>query len=199
MRSNAAAQALLQSYKRTRSNCPDHPDKLSGPTATIRGWGKMPKDVLRSDLTPAAKLVFVALAAELCRRATVEMTYSELGACCNVGERQVRRSVQALLAKGLVEQRRLSAGRVYQYRLLHAEFGSVSKAEPPTAEKPMEPRKTMLACAKCHQPRPRLHRSGICRGCKADLDSAMRVKVLRVENGIRGNARGDRRAYEAYC
>ena len=74
MRSNAAPQPVLQSYKETRSNCPDPPDKLSGPTATTRGWGKLPKDVMRSDLTPVAKLVFAVIASELYRRETVEMT-----------------------------------------------------------------------------------------------------------------------------
>jgi len=182
MPSNAATNAVLQSYKRTRSNCPDHADKLSAPTATIRGWGKMPRDVLRSDLTPAAKLVFAALAAELFRRETVEMTYSEIGACCDVGERQVRRSVKALVAKGLVERRGLSAGRVFQYRLLHAEFSS-TKAESPMGERSVEAPKAMLACAKCHLPRPRLHRSGLCRGCKADMDLAMEVRAVCAELG----------------
>src|SRR5580658_6789515 len=101
MRSNAAPQPVLQSYKETRSNCPDHPDKLSGPPATIRGWAKLPKDVLRSNLPPAAKLVFAALAAELFQRNTVEMTHAEIGVCCGVGERQVRRSLRALAAQGL--------------------------------------------------------------------------------------------------
>ena len=131
MRSNVAPPPVLPSYKETRSNCPEHPDNWSGPTATIRGWGKMPKDVLRSDLTAAAKLVFAAIAAELYRRETVEMTRAEIGACCNVGERQVRRSLQVLVAKGLVEQRRLSVGRVYQYRLLHTEFAGQSNPQPP--------------------------------------------------------------------
>src|ERR1035441_6673102 len=112
MRSNAVAQAVLQSYKETRSYCPDHPDKLSGPPATIRGWGKVPKDVMRSDLTPAAKLVFAALAGELYRRETVEMTHAEIGACCGIGEHQVRRSLRVLVAKSLVEQRRRPVGPV---------------------------------------------------------------------------------------
>jgi len=156
---------------------------LSGPAATIKGWAKLPKDVLRSALPPAAKLVFAAISAELYRRETVEMTHEEIGACCGIGERQVRRSLQALVAKGLVEQRRLSVGRVYQYRLLHAEFGSVSTAESPTAQMPAEPPKAMLACAKCRQPRPRLHRSGLCRGCKAEIDLAARVRAVRAELG----------------
>jgi hypothetical protein len=143
----------------------------------------MPKDVLRSDLTPAAKLVFAAIAAELYRRETVEMTHGEIGECCNVGERQVRRSLQVLVAKGLVEQRRLSVGRVYQYRLLHAEFGSRSNPQPPAAETSIETPIAMPVCAKCHLPRRRLHRSGICRGCKADLDLAIRVRALRAELG----------------
>ena len=77
MRSNVAPRPVLRSYKETRSNCPDHPAKLSGPTATIRGWAKMPKDVLRGDLTPAAKLVFAAIAAELYDRDTVEIPIEE--------------------------------------------------------------------------------------------------------------------------
>jgi len=137
MPSNAPPQPVLQSYKETRSNCPDHPDKLSGPPATIRGWAKLPKDVLRSDLPPAAKLVFAALAAELFHRDTVEMTHAEIGLCCGVGERQVRRSLRALVAKGLIEQRRLSAGRVFQYRLLHQEFGRQSNP----------PQRSSVACA----------------------------------------------------
>jgi len=187
MRSNATAQAVLQSYKETRSNCPDPPDKLSGPPATIRGWAKLPKAVLRSDLSPAAELVFAALAAELFHRETVEMTHAEIGACCNVGERQVRRSLQALVAKGLVEQRRLSGGRVYQYRLLHAEFAS--RPQPQAAETTIEsPVATpaslaMPVCAQCHLPRKGLHRSGLCRGCKADIDLAARVREVRVELG----------------
>jgi len=183
MRSNAAPQPVLQSYKETRSNCPDHPDKLSGPAATIKGWAKLPKDVLRGDLSPAAKLVFAAISAELYHHETVEMTHAEIGVCCGVGERQVRRSLQALVAKGLVEQRRLSVGRVYQYRLLHVEFGSVATAESPTAQKPTEPPKAVLACAKCRQPRARLHRSGLCRGCKAGMDLAARVRETRAELG----------------
>jgi len=53
---------------------------MSGPPAPGSGWGKMPKDLLRSDLTPAAKLVFVTIAAELYDRQTVEMTHAEIGA-----------------------------------------------------------------------------------------------------------------------
>jgi hypothetical protein len=133
---------------------PDGPDKLSASTATIRGWGKMPKDVLRTPLTPAAKLVFAAIAAELYRRETVAMTYNEIGAYCNVGERQVRRSLQVLVAKGLVEQRRLSVGRVYQYRLLHAEFAGRSNPQPPAAETSIETPIAMPVCANCHSPTP---------------------------------------------
>jgi len=98
----------------------------------------MPKDVLRRDISPAAKLVFAVIAAEMYDRKTVEMTHEEIGACCHIAARHVKRSLKVLVAEGLVEQRRLSAGRVHQYRLLHAEFGSVSKAEPATAEKPAE-------------------------------------------------------------
>jgi DNA-binding MarR family transcriptional regulator len=76
----------------------------------------VPKDVLRSVISPAAKLVFAAIAAEMYDRKTVEMTHAEIGACCHVAPRHVKRSIKALVAKGLVEQRRLSAGRVYQYR-----------------------------------------------------------------------------------
>jgi len=189
MRSDAAPRCVLQSYKETRSNCPDQPDKLSGPPATIRGWAKLPKDVLRSDLPPAAKLVFAALAAELFHRCTVEMTHAEIGACCGIGERQVRRSLRVLLATGLVEQRRLSAGRVYQYRLLHAEFGSRSNPQPPATETSVETPVampaplSMPACAKCHLPRRRVYRSGICRGCKAEMDLAARVRAVRAELG----------------
>ncbi len=189
MRSNAVAQAVLQSYKETRSYCPDHPDKLSGPPATIRGWGKVPKDVMRSDLTPAAKLVFAALAGELYRRETVEMTHAEIGACCGIGERQVRRSLRVLVAKSLVEQRRLSAGRVHQYRLLHAEFGTRAHLQPPATDTSLAtPTATseslaMPVCARCHLPRRRLHRSGICRGCKADMDLAVRVRAAHAELG----------------
>ena len=80
MRSNLALTPVLQSYKKTRSNWPDPPAKMSGPPAPGSGWGKMPKDLLRSDLTPAAKLVFVTIAAELYDRQTVEMTHAEIGA-----------------------------------------------------------------------------------------------------------------------
>jgi len=183
MLSNAAPQPVLQSYKETRSNCPDHPDKLSGPPATIRGWAKLPKDVLRSNLPPAAKLIFAALAAELFRRETVEMTHAEIGACCGVGERQVRRSLQVLVAEGMVEQRRLSVGRVYQYCLLHPEFGRQSNAQPQPSETSIDTPVTMHVCAKCHLPRKRLHRSGMCRGCKAEMDLAVQVRAVRVELG----------------
>jgi len=189
MRSNVAPQPVLQSYKETRSNCPDQPDKLSGPSATIRGWGKIPKDVLRSNLTPAAKLVFAAIAGELYHRETVEMTHAEIGACCGVGERQVRRGLQALVSKRLVEQRRLSVGRVYQYRLLHAEFGCRSNPQPPATETSVETPVGIPAplsvpvCAKCHLPRRRVCRSGICRGCKAEMDLAVQVRAMRAELG----------------
>jgi hypothetical protein len=162
---------------------------LSGPPATIGGWAKLPKAVLRSDLSPAAKLVFAALAAELFHRETVEMTHAEIGACCGIGERQVRRSLQVLVAKSLVEQRRLSAGRVHQYRLLHAEFGSRAHPQPPAADTSLAtPTATseslaMPICGQCHLPRKRLHRSGICRGCKADMDLAAQVRAVRAELG----------------
>ncbi len=41
----------------------------------------------------------------------------------------------------------------------------------------------MLACAQCHQRRPRLHRCGFCRGCKAEMDLAARVREVRAELG----------------
>src|ERR1035441_5424954 len=116
MRSNAAPQPVLQSYKRTGTNCPKGGDKLSQPPATISGWGKMPKDVLRSDISPAAKLVFAVIAAEMYDRKTVEMTHAEIGVCCHIAARHVKRSIKVLVAEGLVEHRRLSAGCVYQYR-----------------------------------------------------------------------------------
>ena len=143
----------------------------------------MPKDVLRSNLTPAAKLVFATIAAELYGNETVEMTHGEIGACCHVGERQVRRSLQTLVGKGLVEQRRLSAGRIYQYRLLHAEFSVMSNLTPETAKVSNQPPSTIPACAKCRRPVKRLSRSGICRGCKTDLELAARVRALRMEMG----------------
>jgi hypothetical protein len=162
---------------------------LSGLPATIRGWAKLPKDVLRSDLPPAAKLVFAGLAAELFHRDTVEMTHAEIGACCGVGERQVRRSLRALVAKGLIEQRRLSAGRVFQYRLLHAEFGGPANPQPRSSEARVEAlvaqpaSAAMPVCAQCHLPRRRVYRSGICRGCKAAMDLAARVREVRAELG----------------
>jgi len=78
----------------------------------------MPKDVLRRDISPAAKLVFAAIAAEMYGRKTVEMTHAEIGACCHIAARHVKRSIKVLVAEGLVEQRRLPAGCVYQYRLI---------------------------------------------------------------------------------
>jgi len=189
MRSNAAPQPVLQSYKRTGTNCPKGGDKLSQPPATISGWGKMPKDVLRSALSPAAKLVFAVIAAEMYDRKTVEMTHAEIGACCHIAARHVKRSIKALVAKGLVEQRRLSAGRVYQYRLLHPEFGSRSNAQPQSSETSVETPVaipaplSMPVCAKCHLPRRRVYRSGICRGCKAEMDLAARVRAVRAELG----------------
>jgi hypothetical protein len=163
---------------------------LSGPSgqivrtpATIRGWAKLPKEILRSDLPPAAKLVFAALAAELFHRSTVEMTHAEIGTCCGIGERQVRRSLQVLVAERLVEQRRLSAGCVYQYRLLHAEFAGRSNPQPPAGEASARTPMAMPVCAKCHLPRTRLHRSGICRSCKAEMDLAVQVRAVRAELG----------------
>src|ERR1039457_2617724 len=100
------------------------------------------------------------------------MTRAEIGACCHVAPRHVKRSIKALVAKGLVEQRRLSAGRVYQYRLLHAEFGGQSNPQPQSSETSVETPLAIPAplampvCAQCHLPRRRLHRSGICRGCR---------------------------------
>jgi len=154
----------------------------------------MPVDVLRRDISPAAKLVFAALAAEMYDRKTVEMTHAEIEACCHVAARHVKRSIKVLVAQGLVEQRRLSAGRVHQYRLLHAEFAGRSNPQPPVAETSIETPAAMLTCAKCHLPRRRLHRSGPCRGCKADLDFYIRVRALRVELGPESTPRSDRRA-----
>jgi len=150
----------------------------------------VPKDVLRSDISPAAKLVFAAIAAEMYDRKTVEMTHAEIGACCHIAARHVKRSIKVLVAEGLVEQRRMSAGCVCQYRLLHASFGiGQSNAEPRSSEACVEtPVATpaspgTLACAQCHLPRRRLHRSGLCRGCKALMDLAARVRAVRVELG----------------
>jgi hypothetical protein len=156
---------------------------LSQPPATISGWGKVPKDVLRRDISPAAKLVFAAIAAEMYDRKTVEMTHAEIGACCHIAARHVKRSIKALVAEGLVEQRRLSAGRVYQYRLLHAEFGGRSNPQPQAAETGVAAPLAMPVCGNCHLPRRRLHRSGLCRGCKADSDLAARVREVCTELG----------------
>jgi len=41
----------------------------------------------------------------------------------------------------------------------------------------------MPACAKCRLLRRRLHRSGLCRGCKAQMDLAVQVRTVRVELG----------------
>jgi hypothetical protein len=97
----------------------------------------------------------------------------------------VRRSLRALVSKRLVEQRRLSAGRVYQYRLLHPEFGSRPSSEPETetVATKTEANVAMAICGKCHLPRRRLHRSGLCRGCKADSDLAARVREVCAELG----------------
>src|ERR1022692_2517736 len=168
MRSNAAPQPVLQSYKRTGTNCPKGGDKLSQPPATRGGWGKMPKDVLRRDISPAAKLVFAAIAAEMYGRKTVAMTHAEIGACCHIAARHVKRSLKVLVAEGLVEQRRLSAGCVYQYRLIEGGGGSSPPQHSP--EISVEARPAMLVCAQCHLPRRGLDRSGFCRGCKADTD-----------------------------
>ena len=162
---------------------------MSQPPATISGWGKVPKDVLRSAISPAAKLVFAAIAAEMYDRQTVEMTHAEIGACCHVAPRHVKRSIKVLVAQGLVEQRRLSAGCVYQYRLLHPQFGGRSNAQPQSSETSVETPVaipaplSMPVCAKCHLPRRRVYRSGICRGCKAEMDLAARVRAVRAELG----------------
>jgi hypothetical protein len=162
---------------------------LSQPTTQKIGWGKLPKDVLRRNISPAAKLVFAAIAAEMYDRKTVEMTHAEIGACCHIAARHVKRSMKVLVAEGLVEQRRLSAGCVCQYRLLHAEFGAQSKPQPRSsdarAETPVSaPAPTATpVCAQCHLPRRRVHRSGICRGCKAEMDLAARVQEVRAELG----------------
>ena len=148
----------------------------------------MPKDVLRSDLTPAAKLVFVALAAELYNVQTVTMSYAEIGACCHLEERQVRRSVLVLIAKGLVGRRRLSAGRVYEYRLLHRAFGVVPSKESPASTSGPEAPAIRLTCASCRRPCKGLTPAGICRGCKADFDLTARVKEVRVELGPNASA-----------
>jgi len=135
-------------------------------TATIKGWAKPPKAVLPSDLSPAAMLVFAALAAELFHRDAVEMIRAEIGACCGIGERQVRRSL-----------------RVF------AEFGTRAHPQPPATDMSLAPPTAtseslaMPICGQCHLPRKRLHRSGICRGCTADLDLAAHVREVRVELG----------------
>lgn len=94
-----------------------------------------------------------------------------------------------MVAVGMVEQRRLSVGRVYQYRLLHTEFGRQSDAQPQSSETSVETPVTMPSplampvCAKCHLPRSRVYRSGLCRGCKAAMDLAARVREVRAELG----------------
>src|ERR1017187_6564520 len=138
MRSNAAPQPVLPSYKRTGTNCPKGGDKLSQPPATISGWGKVPKDVLRSAISPAAKLVFAAIAAEMYDRQTVEMTHAEIGACCHVAPRHVKRSIQVLVAQGFVEHPRVWAGCFSQSRLLPPQFGGRSNAQPQWSETSVE-------------------------------------------------------------
>jgi hypothetical protein len=44
-------------------------------------------------------------------------------------------------------------------------------------------RPAMLVCAHCRLPRRGLDRSGLCRGCKADIDLAVRVRAVRAELG----------------
>src|ERR1017187_10304510 len=117
------------------------------------------------------------------------MTHAEIGACCHIAPRHVKRSIKALVAKGLVEQRGLSAGRGYQYRLVHAELGGQSNPQPQSSETSVETPLAMPAplampvCAQCHLPRRRLHRSGICRGCKAEMYLAVQVRAVRAELG----------------
>src|ERR1035438_6879241 len=187
MQSNAAPQPVLQSYKGTGQIVPRVGTNCSQPPATISGWGKMPKDVLRSDISPAAKLVFAVIAAEMYGRKTVEMTHAEIGACCHIAPRRVKRSIKVLVAQGLLEQRRLSAGCVCQYRLLHAEFGGKPSPRQRSSQGCVETPVAVLAsiampvCAQCHLPRRRVYRSGLCRGCVADLDLAARVRAVRAE------------------
>jgi hypothetical protein len=78
---------------------------------------------------------------------------------------------------------------VHQYRLLHAEFGTRAHPQPPATDTSLAtPNATseslaMPICGQCHLPRKRLHRSGICRGCKADMDLAAQVRAVRAELG----------------
>jgi len=52
--------------------------------------------VLRRDISPAAKLLFAAIAAGMYERKTVEMTHAEIGACCHIAARHVKRSIKIL-------------------------------------------------------------------------------------------------------
>jgi hypothetical protein len=58
----------------------------------------------------------------------------------------------------------------------HANISDTAEAASPLAS-------AVLACANCHRPGKRLTRAGICRGCKAEMDLASRVKEVRMELG----------------
>ena len=140
--------------------------------------------MLRSNISPAAKLVFAAIAAEMYDRKTAEMTHAEIGACCHIAARHVKRSIKVLVVEGLVEQRRLSAGCVYQYRLLHPEFGSRSNPQQQGAQANVGTPIATPACAKCHLPRPAaVSFRSLPRGCTAEMNLAAHVRAVRAELG----------------
>ena len=104
---------------------------------------------------------------------------------CGVSRPSVISGMRQLLDVGLVEKVGLPVNQVQAYRICHAMFGAgsghVNAAGIAEAASPLA--SAVPACANCHRPCKRLTRAGICRGCKAEMDLAARVKEVRTELG----------------
>jgi hypothetical protein len=87
----------------TRHHSPSHslikkPGQFVRTSCHDKGLGQAAEGRPARRSAAGRKLVLASLAAELFHRDTVEMTHAEIGVCCGVGERQVRRSLRTLVA-----------------------------------------------------------------------------------------------------
>lgn len=158
-------------------------------TATLTGFGKAPADVNAipsRHLSPIAKLVFYALATKACgTNRTIWMSDGAIARRCGVSRPSVISGMRQLLAVGLVEKVGLPVNQVQAYRICHPMFGSGSgRTEISDSAGASRSTPTPLrSCGSCHRPCNRLTRAGVCRGCKAEMDLAARVKEVRAELG----------------
>jgi len=161
----------LMSIKETLSESVQVP--VWNPTGKEQ-FAKVPKSILRRrDITPSAKLVLAVMNMESLNRGGCLVSDQAIADRSGLSRTVVVEGRRKLVKVGLIQ---VDGGRVQQvqgYRFLHPSMQAATDAPP----RELTTTRTPVRCAKCSRTCRGIGKTGMCRGCVAELELPRQVQA----------------------